>query len=205
MQLLHTVPIGERHLTSHRPLKVKLGGDCDEQVLNDLVGQPGPILLDVNGGWSLKAWRRLRPVVERLAPAVLEDPATDDATIAEIRDALPGTAIVLDEPITDHAAVDRAMSVAGGANVKVMRMGGVLETLDALERLAAAGHTRMIGSFLEPQRSVAYSAQLSAMADWTDLDGHFWITGDPQVMSYELDSSEPGIPSISYDTTRGNW
>lgn len=197
IRLLHTVPFGAS-VPDARPVKVKLGGPGDESLLRGLVGVPGPVLLDVNQGWDATRWRELRPLVAAVAPTVLEDPVRDPALLPEIRAALPGTAVVLDEPVNSRADVVAAASVADGANIKPTRVGGLLSTLDALECLAGRGSARMIGCFLEPPRTIAYLAQLAALFDWTDLDGHFWLTDDPVVMSYTLDSSRPGIPRIVY-------
>jgi hypothetical protein len=56
----------------------------------------------------------------------------------------------------------------------------------------------MIGCYLEPPRAIAYAAQLAAMAEWIDLDGHFWYSAaHPVVSEFTLDSREPGIPRIA--------
>ncbi|MGH8880284.1 MAG: enolase C-terminal domain-like protein [Stackebrandtia sp.] len=199
VQLLHTVPIGQDATVADRPLKVKLGSQDDERVLGGLLGSPGPILLDVNTGWDRAARDRLADLVARLAPDVLEDPTDDPELLQDIRSALPHTRVMLDESVHTATDVLRAANLADGANVKVMRMGGLLPAVRSLNLLRDRGLTRMVGCFLEPERSVAYAAQLRGIADWTDLDGHFWITGDPPVSHYQLDSSRPGVPVISYD------
>lgn len=198
IQLLHTVPLGEE--IPERPLgplKIKLGGADDAETLARLADRRR-VILDVNRGWDAEGWERMRPAVQRIAPAVLEDPVTDDALLAEVRAALPGTAVILDEGIGSRAQVDRAARLADGVNVKVMKLGGILPAVDALTDLAIKGKTRMLGCFLEPPRSIAYAAQLNGLCDWTDLDGHFWLTEDPAVPAYRLDSSRPGIPTIDY-------
>lgn len=201
IELLNTVPIGEEAQTDGRALKIKLGGADDEDVLRSLVGAPGPLVLDVNGGWGRERWERLAPLVGALAPAVLEDPARDPELIAEMRAALPGTALLLDEGITCLDDVERAVRTAGGVNIKPMRFGGLLPSLAALRRAGELGGARMLGCFLEPPRAIAYSAQLAGMCDWTDLDGHFWISDDTATDSYLLDSGAPGVPRISYTSS----
>ncbi|MEU9119084.1 enolase C-terminal domain-like protein [Streptomyces sp. NPDC048506] len=197
VQLLHTVPIGEEVPVDGRPLKIKLGGPDDEKVLRGLVGAPGPLILDVNRGWDREDWEALRPLVQALAPAVLEDPARRPDLLPEIRAALPGTAVILDEGIATRADVEEALRTADGANIKLMRFGGLLPALEVLDRLAGQGATRMLGCFLEPPRAVAYAAQLAGRSNWTDLDGHFWLCDDPAVMSYTLGAGI-GIPRITY-------
>ncbi|PKW00392.1 Biotin carboxylase [Streptomyces sp. 1222.5] len=198
IELLHTVPIGAEIPADGRPLKIKLGGPDDEQILRALTGARGPLILDVNGGWDRAGWQRLRPLVAALAPAVLEDPAREPELVAEIRAALPGTRLVLDEGIDSLRLAERAVRTAGGVNVKLMRFGGLLPALAALTGAAELGGVRMLGCFLEPPRAIAYAAQLAGLCDWTDLDGHFWVAGDPAVGTYRLDSSAPGIPRIRY-------
>lgn len=200
VQLLHTVPMGEDAAVAARPLKVKLGDDQDAEIIASLVGRKGPILLDVNEGWDRSAWNRVANLVEQLAPAVLEDPTADPSLLGEIRERLPATRVVLDESVHDQLDVERAARLADGANIKVMRIGGLFPAIRSLRYLQERGLTRMLGSFLEPARAIAYAAQLNGLVDWADLDGHFWITRDRPVMHYRLNSSCPGIPEIAYDS-----
>lgn len=204
VQLLHTVPIGQDVPLDGRPLKIKLGGADDEQVLRSLLGVDAPLILDANRGWDRQDWERLRPLVAELAPAVLEDPVRDTALLPEIRAALPGTAVVLDEGVATRADAEFAVGAAGGLNVKLMRFGGILPALTALTGATEQGAARMLGCFLEPPRAIAYAAQLAGLCDWSDLDGHFWVSDDPAVPGYELDSSTPGIPRISYGPYRSH-
>ena len=198
IDLLNTVPIGQEVPTDGRPLKVKLGGSGDEKVLRSLKGAPGPLILDVNGGWNRTEWEELRPLVRALAPAVLEDPARDPGLVAEMRADLPGTALLLDEDVTCQGDVERAVRTVGGANIKPMRFGGLLPALSALARAKELGGARMLGCFIEPPRAIAYAAQLAGLCDWVDLDGHFWISDDAVTDSFHLDSDTPGVPRISY-------
>ncbi|MFE9241212.1 ATP-grasp domain-containing protein [Streptomyces sp. NPDC007007] len=198
VRLLHTVPIGEDIPLDGRPLKIKLGGADDERILRSLLGVPAPLILDANRGWDPQDWQRLRPLLAELDPAVLEDPVRDPALLPAIRAALPGTAVVLDEGIATADDASFAVGTAGGLNVKLMRFGGILPALDALTDATERGAARMLGCFLEPPRAIAYAAQLAGLCDWSDLDGHFWVSDDRSVPSYGLDSSAPGIPRIAY-------
>ncbi|MFI7410248.1 ATP-grasp domain-containing protein [Streptomyces sp. NPDC049627] len=198
VRLLHTVPIGEDIPLDGRPLKIKLGGPDDERVLRGLLGVDAPLILDANRGWDAADWERLRPLVVALAPTVLEDPVRDPALLPAVRAALPRTSVLLDEGVATPADAEFAVRTAGGLNVKLMRFGGILPALSALTSATERGAGRMLGCFLEPPRAIAYAAQLAGLADWSDLDGHFWVSGDPAVPGYTLDSGEPGIPHIRY-------
>jgi L-Ala-D/L-Glu epimerase len=197
VRLMTTVPIGEPVPTTAGPLKVKLGGPTDASLLRELAGAPGPLILDVNSGWAEADWYRLRDLVRPLRPAVLEDPVADLSLLPRIRADLPETTLVLDKAVHDEASIESAARVAGGANVKLMRVGGLAAARRGFDLLAAAGATPMLGCFLEPPRAIAYAAQLAGRCEWTDLDGHFWLTDTPAVTEYRLDSSVPGIPRIA--------
>jgi L-alanine-DL-glutamate epimerase-like enolase superfamily enzyme len=203
IRLMMTVPIGEP-LPERTPgpglgpLKIKLGGRDDLAMLDRLIGLPGPLVLDVNRGWDRGAWQAVRTRLAEVAPAVLEDPVNDPALLPEVRRALPGTTVVLDEGMAGQAEVEHATTIVDGVNVKVMRLGGLFPARRALDHLTRRGATRMIGCYLEPPRAIAYAAQLAAMAEWTDLDGHFWYSAaHPVVSEFTLDSREPGIPRIA--------
>ncbi|MEU9608436.1 enolase C-terminal domain-like protein [Streptomyces sp. NPDC048057] len=196
VHLMRTVPIDAAVPDDVRPVKLKLGGPRDAEVLHGLVGVPGPVVLDANRAWSGADWRRLCPLVAEVAPAVLEDPVHVPELLPEIRSALPGTAVVLDEGVESLADAERAAATADGANVKLMRFGGLFPALEALRLLRSAGAAPMLGCYLEPARAIAYAAQLAGLCDWTDLDGHFWLTRTPPVMRYRLDDRVPGIPPI---------
>lgn len=151
----------------------------------------------MNRGWSREDWTAICPLVTRIAPTVLEDPVADLDLLSEIRSALPGTAVLLDEGIDDRTSLERVLEIADGVNVKVTRFGGLLPARRALERLAAAGARKMLGCTIEPSRAIAYAAQLACLCDWTDLDGHLWLTPGPTPSTLRLDSSRPGIPQLA--------
>ncbi|MEU7885534.1 enolase C-terminal domain-like protein [Microbispora bryophytorum] len=197
VRLMTTVPIGAEPPAAG-PMKIKLGGPGDRALLRRLTRVTGPVILDVNLGWDRAGWLAVRDLVAEVAPAVLEDPVSDPSLLAEVRAALPRTRVVLDEGIGSQADVEYAARAAQGANVKVMKLGGLFPARRALEFLGRHGATRMLGCFLEPPTAIAYAAQLNGLADWTDLDGHFWLSPDhPPVPEFRLDDSAPGVPRIA--------
>jgi L-alanine-DL-glutamate epimerase-like enolase superfamily enzyme len=201
VQLLQTVPVGETPPQTG-PLKVKLGGPDDLAILRDLTatrsraGNREPLVIDVNRGWTREDWTSIATLVARVAPTVLEDPVADLDVLAEIRSALPGTTVLLDEGIDDETSMERALEIADGVNIKVTRFGGLLPARRALERLTSAGARRMLGCTIEPPRAIAYAAQLAGLCDWADLDGHLWLEVGPAPATLRMDSSRPGIPRL---------
>jgi L-Ala-D/L-Glu epimerase len=201
VQLLQTVPVGETPPRAG-PLKVKLGGPDDVAILRDLAATRGragnrePLVIDVNRGWTQQDWTSMAALVATVAPTVLEDPVADLDLLPEIRSALPGTTVLLDEGIDDETSLEHALEIADGVNIKVTRFGGLLPARRALDRLASAGARTMLGCTIEPARAIAYAAQLAGLCDWADLDGHLWLEPVPAPPVLRLDSSRPGIPRL---------
>jgi L-Ala-D/L-Glu epimerase / N-acetyl-D-glutamate racemase len=201
VQLFQTVPVGERPPQTG-PLKVKLGGPEDVAILRDLAavhrraGKREPLVIDVNRGWTHDDWTSMAALVARIAPTVLEDPVEDLDLLPEIRSALPGTTILLDEGTDDGTSLEHALEIADGVNIKMTRFGGLLPARRALERVTSAGARAMLGCTIEPPRAIAYAAQLARLCDWADLDGHLWLEPEPALSTLRLDSSRPGIPRL---------
>lgn len=206
VDLWQTLGVGEA-LGAHRARrKVKLGGDHDAALLATLAGRTeGELIVDVNGGWDRARWQA---VSSRLGPArltALEDPvavvlASGEGVelLADVRAELGGAVpLILDESVRTAFDVELVAAHADGANVKLAKFGGLMESRRALERLRQLGLRTMLGCFIEPPRAIAYAAQLAGSADWADLDGHVWL--HPREFSselLELEHEVPGAPSV---------
>lgn len=200
IRIAHTLSRGEAvQPGSGRPLKVKLGGRDDEAVLERLrpLAEAGvEVVVDVNRGWDEAALRRVLPLLREIPLAALEDPVADRALLALIRRELPGLPLLLDEGVRTVAAAQDAARDADGANVKLLKFGGLLRSRDALVRLAELGARRMLGCFVEPPRAIAYAGLLAGLAHWTDLDGHLFIEGGETPDELRLDADHPGLPRL---------
>jgi L-alanine-DL-glutamate epimerase-like enolase superfamily enzyme len=198
--LWRTVSVGEPVPRDARRLKVKLGGPGDGEVLAALArGADGSrqVVLDVNRGWSAEDVERHRDALLGLRPDVLEDPVADPALLERVRAGLPGVPVVLDEGVRTPAEAEDAARRADGANVKLLKSGGLFAARAALERLGQLGAVRMLGCFVETERAIAYAAQLSGLADWTDLDGHLLLSGEVGPDVLELEETGHGVPTLA--------
>lgn len=113
-----------------RRFQVKVGNDPveDAQRIRAVVGSAGEgavIVADANGGWDvMDAAIALRLI--RDLDVFVEQPCRSLEDCASLRDRAPYPLIV-DEPVTDPAALVRAKQLAGAAavNVKIGRLGGL--------------------------------------------------------------------------------
>jgi L-alanine-DL-glutamate epimerase-like enolase superfamily enzyme len=199
VRLWRTVSLGEP-LPRRGRLKVKLGGPQDVAVLSALARfdpSDTEVVVDVNRGWTKRDWAAVaEPLTRVTALVALEDPVADRDLLPEVRDALPGIPVLLDESVHTVADIEQAAQCADGANVKLLKSGGLLAARACLDRLAGLGGLAMLGCFVEPARSIAYAAQLTGLVQWADLDGHLVLDGGEPGGELALDLRATAIPGL---------
>jgi len=196
LALWATVPIGEPIDSASPRIKVKLGGPNDAALLDQLRAACGEVLVDVNRGWSVTDFDLLADRLRAVPLTALEDPVSDVASLQHVRQQLTDVPVILDEGIETLSDVAGAVTAADGVNVKLLRMGGLLEARKALEVVAGSGAVAMIGCYIESPRAIAYAAQLAGLATICDLDGHLWLTGGMCAEGLSLDTASPGIAEL---------
>nr|WP_104990584.1 dipeptide epimerase [Deinococcus sp. NW-56] len=166
----------------HGVLKVKLGTDRDEQIVEALREEaPGVALrVDANAAWTRHRARRLLGVLEAAGVEFVEQPlaAGDLEGHAELR-RLTRIPLVADESL-HHVSDVRALADAfDGVNLKLAKLGGPLQALDALRLARAHGMSVMMGCMIESSLGIAAAAHLAGRCDWADLDGALLLGDDP--------------------------
>ena len=66
-----------------------------------------------------------------------------------------------------------------GVNLKVMKSGGITQTLEQVKQLKAMNLICMMGCMIESSLSISAYTKLSPLFDYLDLDGCFFIKDDP--------------------------
>lgn len=206
VSLWRTLPVGGgRPSQRGQCYKVKLGSPDDRELLGALAGRGGgELIVDVNSGWDRTRWEAVRDRVIGAQLTALEDPvalvlSTGEGTelLFEVRATIGDVPVILDESVRTLDDIERVASHADGANVKLAKFGGLLESRRALERLRALGLRPLLGCFIEPPRAIAYAAQLAGVADWVDLDGHQWLyPAQYPSTTLRLEHARPGAPSL---------
>ena len=130
-------------------LKVKLGStdgrDGERLEAVSAAWRGRPLLVDVNGGWSVHDLRRWLPLARRLNVAVIEQPVPPGAD-----DELPSPAGSLlfcaDESCTDRRSLAQVAARYQMVNVKLDKTGGLTEALALINEATHRGLTWMVGS-----------------------------------------------------------
>lgn len=184
-------------------IKIKLGSEDDLARLQAVrAARPDAALrVDANAGWNFEQAARILPSLEALGVELLEQPLPkeDIPGLGELQKRTP-IPIVADEAVQSVEDIDRlAEAGAGGVNLKLMKLGGVLPALRALKRAKACSLKVLLGCMIETSLGVSAASHLLGLADWADLDAPLLIANDP-FSGVHYDSSgqvhapvEPGI------------
>ena len=162
-------------------LKVKVGLDTDEQMINSIRSVTDvPLAVDANQGWKDRGkaleeifWLKEQGVVMVEQPMAKER-MEDNAWLTE-RSPLP---IFADESIKRLADIESAKGVYSGINIKLMKCTGMREGWKMAQMARALGMKVMVGCMTETSCAVSAAAQLSPYVDFADLDGNLLIAND---------------------------
>ena len=180
-------------------LKMKIGGPDDKANLQALreVAPEKPVRVDGNEAWKTK--EEALQVIEWLASdghiQYVEQPLPTatrpkDWTWLKERSPLP---IFGDESYHVAEDIDKAAQCFHGVNVKLVKTGGIIAGMKALQVARKAGLKTMIGCMIETSILISAAAHLSELCDYLDLDGNILISND----TFRGVTAEKGILSFA--------
>lgn len=168
-------------------LKMKVGVPDDKANMAALreVAPNKEVRVDANEGWKTReeALERVQwlasdghiQFVEQPMPATT--PAKDWVWLKE-RSPLP---IFADESYHTADNIAQIAECFHGANVKLVKSGGISSGFRALSAARKAGLKTMIGCMIESSILISAAAHLAELCDYLDIDGNILITNDPYV------------------------
>ena len=165
----------------YRILKVKVGLDSDEQMINTIRSVTDlPIAVDANQGWKDRrkaldeiCWLKEQGVV--LVEQPLPKERLDDTAWLTERSPLP---IIADEAIQRLKDIPRIKGAYSGINIKLMKCTGLLEARKMIAYARAEGMKVMVGCMTETSCACTAAAHLAPAVDFCDIDGNLLITND---------------------------
>ncbi len=173
-------------LANHYPiLKLKLGGPDDQAALKALreIAPEKLIRVDANEAWRSKEealknieWLANDKGIEFVEQPLPASTAARDWIWLKQKSPLP---IFADE--SHHHAKDTNLAAQcfHGVNVKLVKMGGITGSFEALNVARKAGLKTMLGCMIETSILISAAAHLAELADYFDLDGNLLINNDP--------------------------
>ncbi len=189
----------------YRIIKVKVGKEPDEdvarlQVIRESIGNDIPIRIDANQGWSvpqaISALRRM----ERLNIEFCEQPvvASDTAGLKAVRSQSP-IPIMADEACFLPADALRLVKAEACDffNIKLMKAGGILNSIRIAHIADAANIRCMVGCMLESRVALTAAAHVVASQGnviFADLDGNSEHTVDPVIEGISVKAGAITLP-----------
>lgn len=162
-------------------LKVKLGSPGDVDNLRRVRARySGPIRVDANTAWGAADAVRVLRAIEPLGIELVEQPVprADLDGLRWVREH-SGIPVFADESVHHLADIANLAGRVDGVNLKLMKSGGIRETLRLIHAARAHGMRIMLGSMVESSLALSAAAQLAPLVDYLDLDGHWLLREDP--------------------------
>lgn len=169
-------------LSDFKYLKIKLGTPEDKAIIEAIrkVTQQ-PFFIDANQGWDTREealdriqWLKEQGTIFIEQPMKKHDKA-GNAWVTE-RSPLP---TIGDEGVQRLEDLKEVSQIYHGINIKLMKCTGLREGFKMAVTAKALGMKVMLGCMSETSCAISAASQLSALADWIDLDGNLDITNDP--------------------------
>jgi L-alanine-DL-glutamate epimerase-like enolase superfamily enzyme len=183
-----------------RTFKVKVGHDLekDRAALLAIASRvpDARFRLDANAGFtSVEAVALLRGCVAAgLQIECFEQPcAREDVDGLEaVQSSVPGVPVIADESLRGPDDLDAILARGGrigGINLKIVKLGGLLEALVLGRRAQAAGLQVMVGGMVETRLGMSTAACLAVCFDevLADLDTAWLLASDPFTGGYEAE------------------
>jgi L-alanine-DL-glutamate epimerase-like enolase superfamily enzyme len=169
---------------SHRPLlKVKLGGDGDEQRIAAVRrGAPdAKLIADANEAWSEANFAENLAACRAAGIALIEQPfpAAQEGALVSIPPAdRGGILFCADESIHTAEDLDAIAARYQAINIKLDKTGGLTEALRLKAAAEARGLKIMVGCMVGTSLAMAPAMLLTPGADFVDLDGPLLLARD---------------------------
>jgi L-alanine-DL-glutamate epimerase-like enolase superfamily enzyme len=163
-------------------LKVKLGGDQDEEIIRTIRRVTKTTLrVDANEGWKNKeiAVEKIKWLEQEGVEFVEQPmPAGDLSGTAWVRERVK-LPLIADENSLRLHDVPKLQGIFDGINIKLMKCTGLREAMKMVSTARACGMKVMTGCMIESSVGISAAAQFSPLVDYADLDGNVLITNDP--------------------------
>jgi L-alanine-DL-glutamate epimerase-like enolase superfamily enzyme len=168
-----------RDTASYPLLKLKLGGDGDEERLA-AIRQAVPnarLIADANEVWRASSLERLLRAAKAARVELIEQPlpAGDDEALQHITRVVP---LCADESVHDRASLATIARRYDAVNIKLDKTGGLTEALATAAESRRLGLKIMVGCMVATSLAMAPALLLAQDADFVDLDGPLLLERD---------------------------
>lgn len=163
----------EIKISAYPIIKIKLGFDGDEKVVEGLENITGKVIrIDANGGWSPERAEEMIYYLSNCGVELVEQP-TSIEFIREWKNIKGKSKALLfvDEGLNNLNDYYRYADFVDGVNIKLSKSGGIIAAKDICRQAQKNKLKVMLGCMVESSIGISQAVYLSSMADYFDLDG----------------------------------
>lgn len=179
---LKLIPQKIEEVNDFHILKVKLGSESDKEIIETIRKYSDkPLVVDANQGWKEKnfalemiKWLSDKNVLFVEQPMPKEN--LDDMAWVTERSPLP---TIADESVKVLSDAERVVGAFSGINLKLMKCTGLHEAKRIIDFCKEKKLKLNVGCMTESSCAISAAAQLTAYADWVDLDGPTLVKNNP--------------------------
>lgn len=176
-------------------IKIKLGSSHDKEALLGIrkAAPNARLIVDVNEGWDLSAFKAMLPVLEETAIELLEQPlpAEMDEQLQEVDCSIP---LCADESNYPGRPIEEVAEVFSFVNIKLDKSGGLTSALKEVRAAREANLGVMVGCMVSSSLGIAPAFIAAQHADYSDLDGFLTIAND-EVPGMVVEDGRLSLPS----------
>lgn len=173
-------------------IKLKLGSpqglDQDRQLVQATIQELShwprsvDVQIDANGGWNLEQAMAMAPWLADQGAVLLEQPlpaaSNDHEGYAALHPHCP-LPLVVDESCWTIQDLIRLAPHVDGVNLKLLKHGGLSQTLLMARLAKQLGLKLMLGCYADTTLLNGAAAQMLPLIQWPDLDSHLNLRRDP--------------------------
>lgn len=167
-------------------LKLKLGSpqgiEADKQMVLAVKEQApsAQLTVDANGGWTLDEAIAMCNWLQNFDVKYVEQPLPvgQENNLPRLRHLSP-LPIFVDESCFTSQDITKLADRVDGVNLKIMKTGGLTETIRAIHLAKACGLQIMFGCYSDSSLANTAMSHLAPLADYLDLDSHLNLIDDP--------------------------
>ncbi len=179
---LNLIPQKIEEVIDFNVLKVKLGNVNDKEIIETIRKHTDKsLVVDVNQGWKDKHfaldminWLANKNVLFVEQPMPKE--CIDEMAWVTEQSPIPTMA---DESVKVLNDAERVVGVFSGINLKLMKCTGLHEAKRIIDFVKEKKMKLNVGCMTESSCAISAAAQLTAYADWVDLDGPTLVKNNP--------------------------
>lgn len=163
-------------------LKIKLGGADDLSCLSRVrqLSDRKILRVDANEGWDTHNFLEILRLCEKSGVELIEQPFHRyDVEATRLMRHSTILSVIADESCRKFEDVEDCAGIFDGVNIKLYKCGGIFNAARMILKARELKMKVMLGCMVESVIGVSAMAQLSAFADFLDLDGACLIGNNP--------------------------